>query len=71
MFVFNGFCVPDDTIMLTLTENSQNLMNTINFENNQQYYFASKHYNCDIFFAYVMLLYVGIRILYKCTLSHL
>ena len=33
--------------MLMLTENSQNLENTINFENDQFYYFTSKYFIAD------------------------
>ena len=44
-YTLNGFCPREgSTLFLTLTENSQNLMDTVNFENNNLYYFASKHF---------------------------
>ena len=43
MYDYNGFCTTGGAIMLTLRENSQTLMNTVNFENNHLYYFASKY----------------------------
>ena len=43
-FNFNGFCFAEGTIALTLTENSENLMNTINFENNKVYYLSSESF---------------------------
>ena len=42
LFQFVGFCFSGFQLALSLTENSQNLMNTINFENNRIYYFTSE-----------------------------
>ena len=42
IYDYNGFCTTGVPLMLELTENSQILMNTVNFENNHLYYFASK-----------------------------
>lgn len=42
MYYFTAFCIPDGTITIRLTVNSQNLMNTVNFENNKAFYFTSK-----------------------------
>ena len=44
MFHYNGFCLVGGDIMLMLTENSQDLDNTVNFENNRLYYFTSKYF---------------------------
>ena len=41
-FKYNGYCLPGDTLILTLTENSQSLMNTVNFQNNSVYFLSSK-----------------------------
>lgn len=41
IYDYNGFCTPGVPLMIALTENSQILMNTVNFENNHLYYFAS------------------------------
>ena len=43
-FNFNGFCFAQGIIELTLTENSQDLMNTITFENNKVYYLSSESF---------------------------
>ena len=41
MFDYNGFCLPGGTLRLTLTKNSQDLMNTVNFVDNSVYYLTS------------------------------
>ena len=41
VFEYNGICFPNNPIMLTLTENSQYLRNTVNFDNNQAYFLTS------------------------------
>jgi hypothetical protein len=38
---YNGFCFIDSLIRLTLRENSQDLENTVNFENNRVYFLTS------------------------------
>lgn len=46
MFKYSGFCpAPGSDIRLTLTENSQDLTNTVNFINNSIYYFTSRSLN--------------------------
>ena len=53
---YNGFCINGTTLMLTLTENSLSLTNTINFENNRLYYFASKYgYSVHVYGGYTIL----------------
>ena len=48
VFRYNGFCFPGNPlIMLTLTQNSQILKNTINFVNNQVYYLTSRYTNLN------------------------
>ena len=42
VFHYNGICFPGNPALLTLTENSQSLENTINFMNNQIYYLTSE-----------------------------
>ena len=42
MFDYNGFCLQGGSLMLTLTKNSQSLMNTVNFVDNSVYYLTSK-----------------------------
>ena len=42
-FNYNGFCRPYGSLMLTLSENSVSLKNTINFENNSIYYLTSEN----------------------------
>ena len=44
VFRFNGFCfLGNPLIMLTLTQNTQVLQNTVNFVNNQVYYLTSRY----------------------------
>ena len=42
--VYNGFCFSGSSLRLTLRENSQNLDNTVNFENNQAYFLTSGYF---------------------------
>ena len=48
MFDYNGFCFPNNPILLTLTETSQPLENTVNFMNNQIYFLTSRYSNSEI-----------------------
>ena len=43
LFTYSGYCNGDTApeLMLTLTINSQNLMNTVNFKNNSLFYLTS------------------------------
>lgn len=47
MFDYNGFCLSGGMLILTLTQNSQNLMNTVNFVDNSIYYLTSEQYSVD------------------------
>ena len=44
VFKYNGNCIPGGPALLTLTENSQLLENTVNFLNNQVYFLTSGYF---------------------------
>ena len=45
LFLFNGFCLTNDTLEFMLTINSQSLSNAVNFGNDRIYYLTSKIFN--------------------------
>ena len=47
-FSYNGFCPPGDTLILTLSSNSQALTNGVNFNNNTAVYFTSKQHKNNL-----------------------
>ena len=48
VFHYNGLCFPENPALLTLTEASQPLENTVNFMNNQVYFLTSRYSNSEI-----------------------